>query len=980
MIAYKRFIFAYIFVVIVLTLSFNVYAAPESLLYETKEKQTITDGVVYEKSTRLYDRGWTYIHALIIDITNPNVKLDVLESPSEYGIKHSVENLARSSGALAAVNGDFFGTGEPRSSMGIVVRDGKINATRNYYNLEKNNYAGIYIDSNNNPFIDYLKIKYIGFFGANTARIQLDSKNKVTPSTTRPIYFDRSAATSTADLDKRTKDLSKIVVTGDTISYVSAPGETVNVPENGYVIVLDKKTADADIKYFHVGDKASYQEYYTFSGIPDKTLDSIKLGLSGGSKILQAGVTVEDGLIIEKTGRPSRTIVGLNKERTQLIILTADGRTSSVGLTHYECAEVMREYGAYDAFHLDGGGSTTFISRNEGESEISLRNIVSDGNQRRVANALGVFSTNQTGSLSGMVISVNNKKENIIMMAGRGYTIDAKGYDQNRNPVPAYNVSYSSSGIEGTFNGNVFTPKTSGVGKIIASSAGVTSEIDVKAVSAASALKLNPTGISTKNGQKTAIKVRLVNEDGYYIDLNPSQVSWSVSPSIGLFDGNGVFTATSKGKAVITASYGGLTGQASVAVGTTASTVESYETDSGLLFTPYPTTINGSVSYSNEAKDKSRSVKLTYTFLPNQTKGQSASIDYKNSSASILPGYPVGLGMWVKSDASGYEIKMNIKDSAGKVTNIDFKSPLTVNGWKYVYGSVPENVAYPIALDKIYVIAPKTATTKTSDILIDNIMAEYLTSPDSGVYVTGGVKDPMRKEFAAAPEQGETEIAVFGPTAWKTNELASVVLTQALAKMQMNAEAIAFAGYTKVNQGITKPCIQWLDRYELNGTGNITTISLATSKGGLRLTNAQQWRSLQNDLNNMTKKNIVILTNKDIWSQNDGFSDSRERDIFHNLLKQHRERTGANIIVVAGCTYETKVNAVDGIRYITLNGLLSKTYDLNNDYYVLKIRATADNMSYDLQPIYKNNSLTETTASDTKTAPQEPMDDVPFVD
>ena len=85
--------------------------------------------------------------------------------------------LATDNNVIAAVNGDFFGSGNPMSSMGQVAKDGEMVAAQNYYNGSENKYAGLYIDSEGVPFIDYVK-STMGFYGAGGVSLLWGLKTK----------------------------------------------------------------------------------------------------------------------------------------------------------------------------------------------------------------------------------------------------------------------------------------------------------------------------------------------------------------------------------------------------------------------------------------------------------------------------------------------------------------------------------------------------------------------------------------------------------------------------------------------------------------------------------------------------------------------------------------------------------------------------------------------------------------------------------
>jgi hypothetical protein len=92
--------------------------------------------------------------------------------------------------------------------------------------------------------------------------------------------------------------------------------------------------------------------------------------------------------------RNPRTAMGLTRDRRTFILVTVDGRSSvSAGMYGTELARLMELLGAWQAFNLDGGGSTTMWLRGRG-----VLNVPSDASgERAVANHWGIFA----GSASG---------------------------------------------------------------------------------------------------------------------------------------------------------------------------------------------------------------------------------------------------------------------------------------------------------------------------------------------------------------------------------------------------------------------------------------------------------------------------------------------------------------------------------------------------------------------------------------------------
>ena len=177
----------------------NAFALGDGVYYEKKDIQTIAEGVTYEKSSRLYKAGWMDVYVLTMDANSSDTALKVIQSVGSVGIKTTVPKLATDNNVIAAVNGDFFGSGNPMSSMGQVAKDGEMVAVQNYYNGSENKYAGLYIDSEGVPFIDYVK-STMGFYGAGGVSLAMGAKNKMTDFS-KPVYFDRTTMTSSKQLD-----------------------------------------------------------------------------------------------------------------------------------------------------------------------------------------------------------------------------------------------------------------------------------------------------------------------------------------------------------------------------------------------------------------------------------------------------------------------------------------------------------------------------------------------------------------------------------------------------------------------------------------------------------------------------------------------------------------------------------------------------------------------------------------------------------
>lgn len=929
----------------------HIYAQSPDLLYENKEIQTITSGVTYEKSTRLYKGGWMDVYVLNVDLQNPNVKLEVLESATEYGLKKSVENITKENNAVAAVNADFFSSGNPRSSMGQVVADGNTKATTNYYNGSANKYAGFFLDKSGVAFIDYMK-SVIGFYNSATPVIELQGKNKVT-NFSKPVYFDRQAITTTADLDKRYSNLYKICVSNGVISKISWGGETVEVPADGYIIVMNYATATKVISQFSVGQAVSFTESEKFLFRPEKAISELSMGISGGGEILRNGQIVSQGLIIGEKGRNPRTAIGVSQDKTKAIIMAIDGRGSSIGATHIELGNLLKEYGAYDAIHFDGGGSTTMALREEGNTGISVVNTPSEGSQRSVANALGIKSVGEASGVAYLNVYCTNGLDNILFN-GTGSDFYVKAFDANYNPIEINQdeIVFSSDGIDGQWEGNRFIPNSEGKTTIVARLGEVAGSTDYQIISGAQFLHATALNRSLQIGESTYLVASLTNKDGYESEINFKEINWSVdNSSVGYVDG-GKFIATGDGTAVLTAEHNGVTSTVSIVVGKTNQTIESFEAPRDIYMSYYPTDkqVSGGAGVTPAyCYDGGKSLMLSYNFEGNSTQTQAAYACLERNPINIT-GSPTNIGMWVKGDKSGNLLKAVIKDA----NNSEYAVSLTTlnsDEWEYAQTEVPSDVAYPIRIDKIYVAALETTTEQNSKIFIDNVSA-LLPAVALPEEVTTYYDYKNKALSEAIPASNEEDLTIFGQTANKPNDIVSTsMLNRAIAKMSINARSMLFVGPSNVTNTTNVPSLSWKNEYFTTETNNFSIINLATSSGTIRKTKAEQWQWLPSYLENFSKNNIIINMDKNIWDSNNDFTDSRENELFHKILSEFVLKTGKNVMVVSASGTNSSSRVVDGVRYVNLNGLSTYTPDNSASYCYLRVRGSESDMSYCIEGI-----------------------------
>ena len=929
----------------------KIYANNLDLLYSEKSVETITSGLTYEKSSRLYKTGWKDIYVLTADIENPNIGFDVIKTKGEYGIKRSVENLAKENDVIAAVNGDFFGNGNPLSSMGQIVKESTVEEAQSYYNASSNKYAGIFLDKYGKVFIDYLKTN-LGFFNSPTPVIELQAKNKVTDFK-KPVYFDRNAITSTKDLDKKF-DLYKIVVDNKNFIIKKAgPKETVEVPEGGYIIVMDKNTASQKLEKFSVGETASFTESASFSFRPTKAVSDVVTGISAGGEILRNGKIVNQGLIISEKGFSPRTAIGVNKDKNKIFMMVVDGRGESVGATHEEMGKLLLEYGAFDAIHLDGGGSSTIVLKPEGEQGLRVENVVSEGVQRLVPNAVAIKLKGKLLDLEVMGIKIKDNEEKVLI-SGLPYEFEVYALDSNNNTInfEKENVTYEFENPEdGIVQDNkIITKKEGELTLNIKYKDEIKAKIKLKSLP--TIVGINPVVSKTSlfAGEEMNISAIAFNEEGYEKEIDPYQIKWIVeNPEVGyVLDNN--FYATKDGITKLTASYEDFSASITIGVGKISNPLTSFEEDRSLKMMYYPDNknITGGAGVTNStAINGQKSLLLSYNFNPQYDKAQSSYVSFDKQPIEINDINATEIGLWFKGDSSNNQLKMLVTDKNNKEFYLTISEKMDSSDWKYARVSIPSNIAKPFKIDCIYVTTLNKPSVLKGVVYIDDVV--YL-KPNSNVgIVENSFIDPKTAiiENTVASTSLEEDISIFGQTVFKPETTLTGLLPTIINKMKVNARALVFVGETNLENFPTQvPTISWDNKYFTSNTENLSIINLATKSGNMRTESENQWRWLQSYLESFSKNNIIINMDKNILSDEYSLTGTRENELLHKILKQFYEKTKKNIIVVSATGDKTTIKIKDGIRYINLNGLTSSNPNDINTYSYLRLRVGPDSMFY----------------------------------
>ncbi len=949
----KRSMSSGIFAAILFSIS-NIYATSPEILHQTQNAQTITKGATYMTDSRLTSKGWQDLHILKVDLEDPNIQVRPIES-STIGEKQTVLSLVEAAGAVAGVNADFFDMSKQNApSFGLVVEDGKINHAYNdkVIGLGASKDMGtMLIGRDKSLMLGYFSVDLtVEDPGTGIILATIASVNKPTGNLGTPVYLDRNYGPTTIPLESADKSLYKVVVENNIITKIIDPEQAANIPQDGYVLIMDEAGFMSREGSFSLGREMIFKSKLTLGSQFQQAIEDVEAGVGGGGLIIKDGQAYTGASHkVSPASRQPRTVIGSSQDGKTLFLVTIDGRGDSIGATHNELVPILKSHGIYNAMHLDGGGSTTFVSREEGSSKVEVQNNPSGGSQRKVSNGVGIFSRSTPGQLSKIMIS--STYDRTFIGTPISYTI--KGVDENNNPVaiPKEQLSWTSEGVKGEWKDNRFYPSSSGSGLVIAKVGNIELAKPITVSANPIGIKITPSISIIDVGASTNMTIFGIDAAGYKAPIAYDQITWDVDSGAASVS-QGKITGVKDGQAIITASFKNvptIKTKISTVVGPRTVAVDSVESDiPGVWAGGSSDHVTGRVESSKELKYHGvASLKFIYNLVKTPTK----QVAYMKLSSPVKIDRNVqSIGMWVHGNGQGDMLKIELADSKGKKTALQ-AGEINFTGWKYLSIPVPNSITTDVNLERMYTITYDNKAERTSSIYVDHISLTYGTRDKDASYLKAHEKfDPMHKKAATEVKKADYEFTLLGSSHMKHYPLNQNLQTRIADSLQKNAKFTILTGNTDSGiKSIIGQNTTWENKLSTYTYENTQVIHIGTNSGGIVKTGASQWTGFKNALENSTSDHIIITLNKNPFSTS-GFADSREGLLFHQILKEYKEKTGKNVLVAIADGYDTDVYIRDGVRYMYINGLVTTDDNLSKAKKI-RFRINGKEMNYTIEGI-----------------------------
>ncbi len=408
-----------------------LFTLPVTLARADTVVKRLAPGVVW---TQQVDRATPLIvNVLDIDLRAPGVHVgvgigqDKVSGTDASKGREDVSRYARRHNLLAAVNADFFPfTGDP---LGVGIKDGELFSEPWTGNAKGGPRTALGIGADGRTAL----IGTLGFLGdlqaADNARYFINGIDRpvgageIVVFTPRygPITGCRKGGTEVVlGAVNGAVQADKLMV-GRVVSVQANSVLPAFIPDGGLVLSASSGAGAAFLgAHCRVGDKVGF---VLSVAPPGQTHDGIKIAsllpsagslpsrgtatigrgallwsgvsqaVGGGPRLLFDGQVAIDGLAegfdagFTDHAYP-RTGVGISRDGSHLIIVTADGRQAlSRGATLGEMAAILKRFGAWNAMNFDGGGSTSMAV-----AGLTVGSPEGSGAERPVADMLTIAS------------------------------------------------------------------------------------------------------------------------------------------------------------------------------------------------------------------------------------------------------------------------------------------------------------------------------------------------------------------------------------------------------------------------------------------------------------------------------------------------------------------------------------------------------------------------------------------------------------
>lgn len=685
-------------------------------------EEHITSGARLREYVWRFQRGnkavRTEVQAIVVDLHNPHVKLDVMSGRGgKTASRDTVLNQARHSGAVAGVNGDYFNTGAEFAPIGPQVTSGTVVSS------PTNHLNGMYtfgLTKDNKPMIDTYKFEG-KVTAANGASYSLAGINQTyswfgsgdnlqhTHANAIHVYTDMWSPLSRGNDGSTTP--TEVLIEGGRVVEIS-PGKALNmtVPQGGYILRAAGKAAEFVTSNLQVGDPIQI-DYKLTPGNPNNLVDVSQFQmLIGGHTLL-----VDNGKPAQWTrdvssigGHRSRTAIGYSEDRRYVYLVTAEASKNSDGISLSELRNLLVSLGVWKAVNLDGGGSTQMVTRPLGEYNIVLANDTEYGVQRQVVNSVGVYTTAPKGNVAGFLIRGTD-----LLFVGEQAEYSLKAYDQYYNPMDMSEFEAQWQADNGSFTDHMYRAGQVGKATLTAMSgqAKASKTIDIIGSEQIQSLRVEAPKMVLTSDATYSLPIVATLQNGQQRTVPAELIDWQFFGFTGQMSGDKLTVQAIGDIAAgqLVARFDGFSTLLYAPAGREQLFTDFEQDALPISFTSYPAEVTGRATVEDgfAGELNNRVLSLQYDFSEGQGTKAAYAVFNQDRGLSV-EGEPLQMKLSLYGDNSLNWVRAEVLDGNGDLQRIDITRNMNWRGWKSLHVDLTAyDLVYPIKLKRLYVTNPE---------------------------------------------------------------------------------------------------------------------------------------------------------------------------------------------------------------------------------------------------------------------------------
>jgi hypothetical protein len=631
-----------------------------AIVSQVRDEEFVAPGVVRATYRLQTSDGPLAVTVVAVDPSEPTVRIDsVVAEDHMISRGETLSSMAKRTGAIAGVNADYFDIGNTNQPLNLVVRGGA---------LERTPSKRVVLAVHRDRRVTFERASFTGTVSYGAARVPLTTVNEWPPQ-------------GGAGLLNATYGVRKDVPGVRVIALAPLdPQQSANDISGSYRVV-DAGTAGSTAQLafgpaaLAIAQPPLVGDAVTIAATLTPPLDDLACAVGGGPLLVVNGALADDpnSPAPEERDRHFPVSGAGTRDDGDLVLASIDGRQSdSIGLTRPQFAALWLGLGATDAMAFDSGGSSEIVARVLGQPEASVLGSPSDGQERRIADGLFIYSDAPIGPASRLVV----RPRAIVALAGTDVPITLALVDDAGHALGA---THAAAGDV------IHVGAQSRVAVVRAN--GIAANVAVSVVDRPASVTITSDSRNADPGETVRLRARAFGANGRTIAVG-DRVRWTASS--GTFVAPGVLRVGGHDARVI-ASIAGVEAKARILVGNRRVPLDLFgsEASSAWHFATAPVGGAGSATIASGV------LHLAYDFT---TNGRAA---YANGTFAI-PGEPQSFAVDIFGDGSGIGVRAAFVNVLGERRALTLTKTVDWKGWRTVSIPLPDDLNPPVTLLSLY--------------------------------------------------------------------------------------------------------------------------------------------------------------------------------------------------------------------------------------------------------------------------------------